>query len=43
MSNNLLAGPSIPNNVSARIKCPVEETGKNSVSPSIIPSRAAVR
>src|SRR5690606_39357529 len=34
---------SYPNSSEARIRCPVEETGTNSVRPSTMPSRMAVR
>jgi len=41
MSKSLLSGPSMPSRLSARIKCPVDETGRNSVSPSTMPRRPA--
>src|SRR5437016_5763740 len=41
MSNRLLSGPSSPSSRSARSKWPVEEIGRNSVSPSTMPRRTA--
>src|SRR5262249_526246 len=35
--------PVMPNQVVARIKCPVDDTGRNSVSPSMIPSTKAMK
>jgi hypothetical protein len=32
-----------PSSVPARIRCPVEETGRNSVTPSTMPRRMTVR
>ena len=41
--NTAQVAASYPNTSEARIRCPVEETGRNSVSPSSMPSRMAVR
>ena len=40
--NTFQVSESKPNSSVARIRCPVEETGRNSVSPSTMPSRTAV-
>ena len=42
MSNTLAFASSNPNNEPAKIRCPVEEIGKNSVSPSTTPMMAAL-
>src|SRR5689334_3366374 len=41
MSNSLLSGPSRPSSRSARIRWPVDEIGRNSVNPSMMPRRMA--
>jgi len=42
MSNTLALSSSKPSKAPARIKCPVEEIGKNSVKPSTSPIAAAL-
>ncbi len=43
MLNTAQACASKPGNSVARMRCPVEETGRNSVRPSTIPSRTGIR
>jgi len=42
MSNTLALSSSKPNKAPAKIKCPVDEIGKNSVKPSTTPIKAAL-